>query len=144
MEGRGAVTGVENKDHHGSHRGLLWAHDDLPPCRATVDAIVVPTVRQPAYLRSAASLAVRLGCPLVTLHSRKWTNAWTADLQIPPAVDLVAIDVPERSTLRLPESETSGLLAGTRFARRTDTSDKRKLALMLCGTRLACWALTTP
>jgi hypothetical protein len=45
-------------------------------------------------------------------------------------VDLIAIDVPEPSRLRLPRWRSSELLAGTMFERRTDLSTKRNLALM--------------
>ena len=47
------------------------------------------------------------------------------------SVDLIAIDMPESAQLRLPELETSRLLAGTIFERRTDVSTKRNLALVL-------------
>jgi hypothetical protein len=72
-----------------------------------------------------------LGCPLVTLHSRKWTSALAAAAYLNPRVDLIAIDVPDAAQLRLPELETSRLLAGTKFERRTDLSTKRNLALVL-------------
>ena len=85
-----------------------------------------------AYLREAAAAARTLGCPLVTLHSRRWTSAYAAArYYIDQAVDLIAIDVPEPAHLRLPALETSRLLAGTIFERRTDVSTKRNLALLL-------------
>ncbi len=99
--------------------------------RAKVDAIIVPTARPVAYLKEAARAARSLGCPLVTLHSRKWTSAHAAADYLDPSVDLIAIDVPEPAQLRLPELETSRLLAGTIFERRTDLSTKRNLALVL-------------
>ncbi|HLY64516.1 MAG TPA: hypothetical protein VKU60_03185, partial [Chloroflexota bacterium] len=68
---------------------------------------------------------------LVTLHSKKWTNAFAAAAYLDPSVDLIAIDVPEAPQLRLPELKTSQLLAGTMFERRTDLSTKRNLALVL-------------
>jgi hypothetical protein len=68
---------------------------------------------------------------LVTLHSRKWTNAFAAAAYLDPEVDLIAIDVPDAAQLRLPELKTSQLLAGSIFERRTDLSTKRNLALML-------------
>jgi hypothetical protein len=97
----------------------------------------VPTFRRPAYLTKAARLSVALGCPLVTLHSGKWTSAAEAVRRLPPDVDLIAIDVPDRALLRLPAWATSELLDGTVFARRTDLSTKRNLALML--SRLMGW-----
>ena len=121
---------VETAHHHGSHRTLIWTADEsVPPAR--VDAIFVPTARPVAYLKEAAAAALELRCPLVTLHSKKWTNALKAAAYLGPAVDLIAIDVPEATQLRLPELKTSRLLAGTVFERRTDLSTKRNLALML-------------
>ncbi len=126
-----AVTArIETTHHHGSHRLLIWPIDDSTP-RAKVDAIFVPTARPVAYLREAASAARSLSCPLVTLHSRKWTSAYAADASLDPEVDLIAIDVPGAAQLKLPVLETSRLLAGTTFEQRTDLSTKRNLALVL-------------
>jgi hypothetical protein len=124
------MAGIETAHHHGSHRPLIWPVDEsTPPVK--VDAIVVPTARRAPYLKEAAAAALSLGCPLVTLHSRRWTSAYAAAAYLDSAVDLIAIDVPEAADLRLPELATSGLLAGTMFERRTDVSTKRNLALML-------------
>jgi hypothetical protein len=124
------MTGIETAHHHGTHRPLIWPVDEsAPPVK--VDAIIVPTSRPVAYLKEAATAAVSLRCPLVTLHSQRWTSAYEAAAQLDPAVDLVAIDVPEAANLRLPELATSRLLAPTIFKRRTDVSTKRNLALML-------------
>jgi hypothetical protein len=127
----------ETQVHHGSHRDLLDSAAGAAPGPRAIDAIIVPTFRPPAYLTKAARLSVALGCPLVTLHSGKWTSAAEAAKQLPPDVDLIAIDVPDRALLRLPDWETSRLLAGTVFARKTDLSIKRNLALML--SRLIGW-----
>jgi hypothetical protein len=130
-------SGVTAEVHHDSHRDLLWTPDVPPYQREKVDAIIVPTVRHPANLTDAASLASALQCPLVTLHSGKWTSAATTvrrlgmDRRLRVGLDLIAIDVPGRDRLCLPEFETSRLLAKTRFARPTDTSTKRNLGLML-------------
>jgi hypothetical protein len=91
----------------------------------------VPTARKVAYLEEAAAAARSLGCPLVTLHSGRWTSAFAAAAQLDPEVDLIAVDVPETADLRLPSLATSRLLAGTMFERRTDVSTKRNLGLML-------------
>ena len=123
------VLGEATPYHHGSHRDLLWSPADSAPAHREIDAVIVPTTRRPACLTEAAGLA--LGCTLVTLHSGKWTTAAKAAQRFAADVDLVAIDVPEPERLRLPNWETSRLLAGTVFARRTDLSAKRNLALML-------------
>jgi hypothetical protein len=124
---------IETAHHHGSHRPLIWPVDE-PASPVKVDAIIVPTARPVAYLKEAASAALSLGCPLVTLHSKKWTSAYAAAASLDPAVNLIAIDVPETGHLRIPELETSRLLAGTMFERRTDLSIKRNLALVLSHT----------
>lgn len=117
--------------HHGSHRNLLWSPADSSLDRQGVNAIIVPTARRPAHLSEAANLSLALNCTLVTMHSGKWTSAAEATQRLPAGIDLIAIDVPEPARLRLPCWETSRLLAGTVFARRTDLSAKRNLALML-------------
>jgi hypothetical protein len=132
------VTDDQTPYHHGSHRRLLWSPSDSGGSRRGVDAIIVPTARPPAYLTEAADLAKALSCVLVTLHSRKWTTAAKAAERLPADVDLIAIDVPEPGRLRLPDWQTSQLLARTVFARRTDLSIKRNLALMLC--RMLGWS----
>ena len=132
----------EPADHHGSHRDLLDEAADVPlPCR--IDAIFVPTARPPAYLVEAARLSVALQCPLVTMHSGKWTSAARhicvfRDRVRPGKLDLMAIDVPCADRLRLPRLQTSSLLEGTLFARRTDQSTKRNLALMMA--RMLSWS----
>jgi hypothetical protein len=121
---------IETAHHHGSHRLLIWPVDDSTP-RAKVDAIFVPTFRRVAHLKQAAAAARSLGCLLVTLHSGIWTSALEAAAFVDPAVDLIAIDVPEAAQLRLPALETSRLLANMIFKQRTDLSTKRNLALAL-------------
>jgi hypothetical protein len=124
------MAGIQTVHHHGSHRRLIWRVDEAAP-PAKVDAIIVPTFRPVAYLRDAAAAALSLGCPLVTLHSGGWTSAYEAAAYLDPMVDLIAIDVSEKAPLRLPKLETSRLLTGTRFERRTDVSTKRNLGLAL-------------
>ena len=127
-----AVVAKEISSHHGSHRGLLWSPTaDSSSTQREIDAIITPTARRPPYLEEAAGLARKLGCALVTLHSGKWTSADKAALRFGSDVNLIAIDVPEPDRLRLPYWQTSRMLAGTAFARRTDLTPKRNLALML-------------
>lgn len=131
------MTWDETRDHRGSHRALLQIHDTAAILPGKVDALIVPTIRSPAYLNTAASLAARLNCPLVTLHSGKWTSPESAIRQLRLDIDLIAIDVRDHADLRLPKLRTSLLLGGTRFDWRADTSAKRNLGLVLC--RLAGW-----
>jgi hypothetical protein len=131
------VQSTETQDHHGSHTGLLWAADDAGR-RLGIDAIIVPTARRPAYLDEAAKLAHTLGCTLLTLHSKQWTSAAKAAQRLPQGIDLLAVDIGDPAQLRLPAWETSRLLAGTVFDRRTDTSAKRNVALLL--SRMLGWS----
>jgi hypothetical protein len=117
--------------HHGSHQQLLRIPGDLSPDWPELDAIVVPTARDPGHLTEAARLARILNCTLVTLHSGQLTSAAQAWRLLPEDVDLIAIDIPAPAHLHLPTWETSRLLSRTIFARRTDLSTKRNLGLML-------------
>jgi hypothetical protein len=122
---------TQTPDHHGSHRRLIWRAEESSR-RGGVDAIIVPTVRPPARLDDAARAARSLGCPLVTLHTPGRTKAAAAAFYLDWwSLDLISIDVPGSADLRLPELETSRLLAGTIFERRTDVSTKRNLGLLL-------------
>jgi hypothetical protein len=134
-----AVSGRKIPDHHGSHQDLLWSPPTGPSfAHRGVDAVVVSTFRRPAYLAEAAKLARTLNCFLVTLHSGPWTSAAKAADRLPADVNLIAIDVPEPTKLNLPYWDTSRMLAGTVFARRTDLSAKRNLALVL--SHMAGWS----
>lgn len=143
MNGPVSVGGGEIPCHHGSHQQLVRFRADAAPIGPGVDAIVVPTARRPPYLSGVAQLARELKCPLVTLHSTKWTSANTAATYLlsdatAPDLDLIAIDVPELDKLNLPNWRTSQLIANTIFARRTDLSTKRNLALVL--SRMVGWS----
>jgi len=128
---------TEAPDHHGSHNGLLWLPDGISTATQSLDAIIVPTVRGPSFLRAAADLAALLDCTLVTLHSGKVTTAEKARRELPANVKLLAIDVPREGRLRLPRWHTTALLEGTAFARRSDLSAKRNLGLVL--SRMLSW-----
>jgi hypothetical protein len=124
--------------HHGSHQQLLRMPGNLSPGLPKLDAIVVPTARDPDHLTEAARLARILDCPLVTLHSGEFTNAVQAWRLLPEDIGLIAIDILAPAHLRLPHWETSRLLSQTIFARRTDVSAKRNLGLML--SRMLGWS----
>jgi hypothetical protein len=136
------VWGNESPHHHGSHRDLLLPPPEPAPTGREVDAVIVPTRRRTANLAEASGLAQALGCTLVTLHSGRLTTSAKAAKSLPAELDLLAIDIPRSDRLRssrwrasdqlwLPRWETSALLANTIFARRSDLSVKRNLALML-------------
>ena len=74
---------------------------------------------------------------MVALHSQTWTKLPVIAQRLRADIDLIAIDVRDHARLGLPELKTSRLLAGTRFDRRTDTSAKRNLGLVL--GRLLGW-----
>lgn len=127
---------THSNHHHGSHRQLLSKRPDLRAL-TPVDAIIVPTMRNVAMLSSAINTASVLGSTLVTLCS-KWSSASeVAELAKVKGVRLVAIDVGELPAGVIPSFETDRVLARTRFERRTDTSLKRNLGLLLA--RLIGW-----
>jgi hypothetical protein len=132
----GSDSPLYHHGHHGSHRNLLWSPADPVLARPGINAIFVPTARPPAYLIEVAKLAVALECPLITMHSGRWTSAARTATRLRSEwvlkdLDLIAIDVPAEADLRLPRWETTQALAKTVLARRTDVSAKRNLALML-------------
>jgi hypothetical protein len=127
--------------HHGSHRDLLWTGDHIEP--ASIDAVIVPTIRRPGYLLEAAQLAEALGCVLVTLHSKQWTSAERAMQRLPRSVELIAIDVADVGQLNRPHWQTGQYLPDKIFPRlakypRTDLTAKRNLGLVL--SRLLGWS----
>jgi hypothetical protein len=127
-----ATAPTETHYHHASHRDLLNKPQVEGQRLVKIDAIIVPTVRPPANLMDAAELAIALDCPLVTLHSGRYTSALAAARRLPAKTDRIAIDMPNRTSLRLPAFATSRVLSGTKFDRPTDTSAKRNIGLMLC------------
>jgi hypothetical protein len=133
MDERTLMELCETPDHHGSHRNLVPVLEDSAP--GLIDAVIVPTVRHPLRLAAAKDLADVLGCTLVTLHSGKWTSANIAKSSRQD-IKHIAIDIPDASSLRLIDFETSQLMTGV-FARRRDTSTKRNLGLLLA--HLAKW-----
>jgi hypothetical protein len=106
-----------------------------------VDAIIVPTGRRPAAMRSAMAVASKLGCTLVALCS-KWSSAAEV-AAMPEAADLklITIDAGTFPPGVLPSFQTSELLAGTRFEQRSDTSAKRNFGLLLA--KLLGWNKVT-
>ncbi|MBP2706269.1 hypothetical protein JOL79_20880 [Microbispora sp. RL4-1S] len=122
-----------SEHHHGSHRHLVDLLDAFEPATpGRVDAIVVPTIRHPRWLGHAVRLATALRCPLVSLHSRRWSSAEQAAALMPPDVDFIAIDVgPAVQTLNMPEFRTDRLLHDTPFHRPTDLGVKRNIGLLL-------------
>jgi hypothetical protein len=130
---------VATEHHHGSHRHLVDMPETplSPGALATVDAIVVPTIRHPRWLEHAIRLAGTLRCPLVSMHSRRWSSARLAATIMPVNVEFVAIDIDDAERLNLPDFMTTALLRGTLFERPTDLSAKRNAGLLLA--RLMGW-----
>ncbi|QFZ17042.1 hypothetical protein [Saccharothrix syringae] len=117
--------------HHASHRHLLARDAVAEP--AGVDAIIVPTARPTAYLRTAVALAAHHECTLVALCSRRSSADGAAALAEREGVDVLALDIAEVPPDLVPDFATTRMLRGGRFARRTDTSAKRNLALLLAA-----------
>ncbi|MFL6126232.1 hypothetical protein [Actinophytocola sp.] len=112
---------------------------ERPACQypAEVDAIIVPTARNAAMLDTAIALASKLDSTLVALCSKYSTAQDVVTRSAGEGVRLVAIDVEDMPDGVVPAFDTCRVLAGTRFERRTDTSLKRNLGLLL--SRLIGW-----
>jgi hypothetical protein len=96
-----------------------------------VDAIIVPSARPSEYLRPLMRLAAELQCQLLFLSSGYASPRRADELAAEAGVDAVTIDVRGLPSGILPRFETTGVLAGTPFALKTDTSFKRNLGLMV-------------
>jgi hypothetical protein len=117
--------------HHGSHRQLLTGAETVEVKPAQVDAIIVPTARPVVYLRKAIALADQLGCTLLVLCSKLAKAPDAAKAGKDSRVSVVAIDTDGLPSGLVPNFKTSAVLRGNRFNRRTDTSIKRNLGLLL-------------
>ncbi|BFU45794.1 hypothetical protein [Krasilnikovia sp. MM14-A1004] len=120
--------------HRTSHRSLLTRVDD-PAGSAPVDAVIVPATRTAAELGPALRLAAALSCPLLALCSHDTDAAAVGAAARAMQATAIAVDV--AGPLGLPRLLTTAQLAGTPFARRTDTSTKRNLGLAI--TRMMGW-----
>ncbi|OLF16286.1 hypothetical protein [Actinophytocola xanthii] len=132
IESTSAVDDLETRSryHHESHRTLISTVRAGAGVARDVDAIIVPTARPAPAMRHAIGLASRLGCTLVALCSKS-SSAREVVALADGVASVVAIDV--RGPLRelVPRFETCFLMENTRFERRTDTSLKRNLGLLL-------------
>lgn len=127
-----AVDAASPVGHHISHRDLLGTASPAGSAgSAHVDAIVVPTGRDAAQLVTAIELARRVGTVLVLLCSRWSSHTKAVRLARDAGVEAVAIDVHDLPPGLVPTFETTDLLVGTSFERKTDTSMKRNLGLVL-------------
>lgn len=124
-------------NHHPSHRDLI----SEPPIAALhaedVDAIIVPTARRAASMLPAITLAAKLDCTLVALCSRWSDNGAVLAAARERKARIIAVNAHQLPAKVMPPFQTSDLLAGTMFERRTDTSAKRNLGLLLA--RLTGW-----
>jgi hypothetical protein len=102
----------------------------------SVDAIIVPTARPSSHLREANRLAQKLDCHLLVLCSKR-ASAVKALVQADAGVPMTAIDI--SSHLRHPLfSPATSAVVEAQVGRRTDTSLKRNLGLVLA--RMAGWS----
>jgi hypothetical protein len=122
---------VSKAAHHTSHRGLIPGSASTYGC-APVDAIIVPSARREAALTEAGRLAEQLGCAVLVLCSKHSDAAKAVGrLSQRPGFEIIAVDFPDTRIARLPTLETSTILGDTKLKRRTDTSAKRNLGLVL-------------
>ncbi|RSM90400.1 hypothetical protein DMH04_02690 [Kibdelosporangium aridum] len=127
------VDGTDN--HSPSHRKLITVDAVARP--APVDAIIVPTARPVAYLRTAMALARDRGCVLVALCSKLAAANVAFREAKASGTEIIAVDVTAGLSTRMPRFDTSDVTASTAFERRTDTSMKRNLGLLLA--QVAGW-----
>jgi hypothetical protein len=128
--GTGAGIGAGTTNHIPSHRKLVTG-DAVATQPARIDAIIVPTARTAGYLRTAMALAHDQGCVLVALCSRRASAEAAFKLARQMGTEILAVDLPRLGRRLLPSFKSSEVLRGTRFDRRTDTSTKRNLGLLL-------------
>jgi hypothetical protein len=120
-----------------SHRGLITRPASIRH-RERVDAIIVPSARRAAALEEPGRLAEQLGCVLLVLCSKHCEPKKAVEaLAGRTTIKVVAVGFPETGIPKLPFLETSTVLGKSRLKRRTDTSAKRNLGLVLA--RLAGW-----
>lgn len=114
--------------HSGDHTSLLAA---VEGSLATVDALIVPTNRIPAYLSAAMLLARDLDSHLLVLCSGHASAHRTFELAATYGTKVAAIDVDLVRADLLPSFKTTTMPAWTTFGRKTDTSLKRNLGLLV-------------
>lgn len=119
---------LESRHHHGSHRHLI---SKAAGAAVDVDAIIVPTSRNAVAMRPTIELASKLNCTLLALCSKASSVAQVRSMAGRHGVDLIAVDIDRPLPGLLPSFATCELLAGTPFERRSDTSAKRNLGLLL-------------
>jgi glycosyltransferase involved in cell wall biosynthesis len=120
---------VSRPGHHESHRALITPATSGSKLPGSLDVIVVPTARQPGYLKHAAGLAMDLRCALIVLASRAAKRAEIVTALRPLRVDrLHFVDMPAELPL-LPRFRTSSVLRKARMERVTDVSAKRNVGL---------------
>jgi len=125
----GSLT-TRSQHHHGSHRHLL----QTPPADRypfDVKAVIVPTARNASMMKEAIRLASKLNSTLIVLCSGYSAAPAVAGMARKAGVKIVVVDVNEFPDGVLPSFETCEVLAGTKLKRRTDTSAKRNLGLLL-------------
>jgi hypothetical protein len=128
----------QSEHHHGSHRGLLHAASSERSAQAQVDAIIVPTIREPRTTAHAIDLAKKLGCVLVALCSGRHTSAdAVADLATAEGAEILAVDTDNLPADLLPRFATGTQVPDAGSRRHTDISLKRNLGLLIA--RLADW-----
>ena len=103
-----------------------------------MDAIIVPSARRAASLQEAGRLAEELDAVLLVLCSRHSdAPSVVRALAERPRLRFTAVDFPSAGVARVPVLDTSTVLGESRLKRRTDTSAKRNLGLVLA--RMAGW-----
>jgi hypothetical protein len=123
--------------HHSSHRHLL-SEPPVPRVPSVgIDAVIVPAARPAECLKDAVTLAQKVGTGVVAMCSGAVTAEQAVALGDTEGVPVIAMDVRNGADGLPTFSTTEFLRRHPEFARPSDTSRKRNLALLL--SRLAGW-----
>jgi len=144
MSGRKAVTTLDAHTqpidptfHHPSHRHLLSEPPEPRVPSVGIDAVIVPAARPVECLKDAFTLAQKLGTGVVAMCSGAVTAYQAVALSDTEGVPVTALDVADDADGLPTFSTTEFLRRHPEFARPSDTSRKRNLALLL--SRFAGW-----
>ncbi|BBH71678.1 hypothetical protein ACTI_83630 [Actinoplanes sp. OR16] len=116
--------------HHGSHADLL-AEDPRSARRSKLDAIIVPTAWPADALRHVMQVGKAIDVPVVALCSRAASAEQARRLADHEGAAVLAVDVDQSLSRRLPSFATDRLLQKSGFGTTSDLSLKRNLGLVL-------------
>ena len=131
------MTSPQVPEQSESHVGLL-DESRMAPTNTRFDAILVPTYRPVATLRSSIGLARRTKTPLIVMCSRAVSQKEVIELATRANVEAFAFDLPLENPLGIDFATSQDQeLSAASFGWKRDLSMKRNIGLVL--TRLLGW-----